>query len=64
MSSSKPYHDAIQRLKEKYIGKEVSYKGRKYIVVDVPNGLTLCVRYPASTTADSRIKEIYIGDLD
>lgn len=53
------WKDYIERMKEKWIGKEVSFEGKKYTVVDVDyNGSLMidketyyCESYTGKTTA-------------
>lgn len=60
MSSSKPYQDTVRRLKDKWIGKEVTYQGRKYIVVDVIHGCQLQICSAHRTAAEPRLQTVSI----
>lgn len=54
------YKDYIESKKQKWIGKQVSYKGTIYTVVDVDYNGALLINKPAQFTDTTAISEFMI----
>lgn len=55
------YRDYIEQKKQKWIGRQVSYQGGAYTVVDVDYNGSLIIDKPAQFTSTTAITEFMVG---
>lgn len=59
MSSERTYKEYIEKLRSEWIGKNVLYENKKYLVVDVDYNGMLLINKKATYTETTAVSKLY-----